>query len=596
MRPLHYLEIEGFKRFGEKRRIELDHPSALTGPNNCGKSSVLQAIALWSRAIRTWADKKGQAPPSERTPASLNRLDIPTVPVPRTRFFWTNAAVRRGNQSIPLNITLGILHRNRVQPVTMQFRNQGDDLVYCAPDQETLAEPERVAAAARIRVGVLPPMSGLESEEPILQPGRIDVLLGQGQTAQVLRNLCLMARLGAPEGWERVRDLMHRFFRVRLTDPEPTSRGAIDLRYRQEGARRPFDISLAGRGMQQMLLILAWLFAHQGHVLLVDEPDAHLEPLRQRQVYVLLRELAAETGSQVILATHSEVVLEEALGRNLTLLLDGVPDDLARRKRMHAALRLHGTETWIRARQRRHVLYVEGDTDLRILLALARRLAHPAAEFLETRVNPYYIRNIHPERTFESEIQRVEGGFGREPREHFHDGKNLEPALRGLGILDSDGVEREDRDEGDLRTTFWRRYEIENTFVTPELLTRFARNRLGDAVLFGGFHQEIGESLDKAILEHVFRGETRDFETWKSLDRKAARLIWNAQTQRIKLSEFAEDFFRKLAARTRSPMLLRKGDLDRLIELVDPAEIPEEVREKLDRIADLDARSRPEGA
>ena len=35
MRLLHYLEIQNFKRFGDKQRIELDHPAVLIGPNNC---------------------------------------------------------------------------------------------------------------------------------------------------------------------------------------------------------------------------------------------------------------------------------------------------------------------------------------------------------------------------------------------------------------------------------------------------------------------------------------------------------------------------------------------------------------------------------
>lgn len=43
---LHYLEIENFKRFGDKQRIELDHPAVLIGPNNCGKTSAIQALAL----------------------------------------------------------------------------------------------------------------------------------------------------------------------------------------------------------------------------------------------------------------------------------------------------------------------------------------------------------------------------------------------------------------------------------------------------------------------------------------------------------------------------------------------------------------------
>lgn len=48
MKILHYLEIENFKQFGERQRIELDHPTVLIGPNNCGKTTALQAIALWS--------------------------------------------------------------------------------------------------------------------------------------------------------------------------------------------------------------------------------------------------------------------------------------------------------------------------------------------------------------------------------------------------------------------------------------------------------------------------------------------------------------------------------------------------------------------
>ena len=182
MRLLHYLEIQNFKRFGDKQRIELDHPAVLFGPNNCGKTTAIQAIALWSQAVKTWHDSKGKAPPKERTSTSLNRLNIVSVPVQRTRYFWHNTTVRRGNRDIPLIATIGVLHRNKVEPVTMRFRNQGDELIYCTPDDATLEKPELIAAAARLSVELLYPMSGLETEEPILQPGRIDVLLGQGQT------------------------------------------------------------------------------------------------------------------------------------------------------------------------------------------------------------------------------------------------------------------------------------------------------------------------------------------------------------------------------------------------------------------------------
>lgn len=57
MKHLHYVELANFKRYGETQRIELDHPAVLIGPNNCGKTSLLQAFALWSIGLRTWNPK-----------------------------------------------------------------------------------------------------------------------------------------------------------------------------------------------------------------------------------------------------------------------------------------------------------------------------------------------------------------------------------------------------------------------------------------------------------------------------------------------------------------------------------------------------------
>ena len=247
-------------------------------------------------------------------------------------------------------------------------------------------------------------MSGLDTEEPILQPGRIDVLLGQGQTAQVLRNLCLMVHKQHPDDWGRIADLMRRLFSVRIGNPQETSRGGIDLFYRQHNVKECLDVALAGRGFQQMLLIFAYLYSHRRSVLLIDEPDAHLEILRQKQVYVLLREIAAENESQVILVTHSEVILDEALDHNLTLLLGGQADDLAAKANIRNALKHYGAEHYVRARQRGYVLYVEGGTDLDILRALARRIGHEAADAWDERANAFYVQDNFPDPDLDSEL------------------------------------------------------------------------------------------------------------------------------------------------------------------------------------------------
>jgi len=587
VRLLHYLELRNFKRFGKAQRIELDHPAVLIGPNNSGKTTAVQALALWSHAVKTWVATKGESPPKQRRATSLNRLGILSVPVQRVRYLWHNAEVRSANRNIPLVITVGVQHENEVHPVAMKFRSQGDDLVYCEPSQATLVRLDVLKAAAALNVQLLYPMSGLQTEEPVLQPGRIAVLLGEGQTAQVLRNLCLMVFRADPANWRRIVLLMKRLFSVELTDPVETLRGGIDLSYSQPNIRLPLDIGLAGRGLQQMLLVFAHLYAHRRSVLLIDEPDAHLEILRQRQVYILLRELAADNESQVVLVTHSEVILEEAVDRNLTLLLGGTADDLAKKSAIHNALRHYGAEHYIRARDRGYVLYVEGGTDVDILRALAERLQHPVLDVWDDRLNTFYARDNHPSRDLEAELERAESGFGLPPRDHFFALRSLLPDLRGLAIRDNDGRGREDSEGGGLRTVYWQRYEVENYLVTPQALLAFASNAYEDFALFGRFRTEASEVCDGLVLARVFDGRQADFATWQSLPAGQARLVWDARTERLKLSDFAEEFFRQLAGRLGHPMLLRKGQLHRLARFVEPVSIPSEVAEKLDLLERL---------
>ena len=595
MRLLHYLEIENFKHFGDRQRIELDHPAVLIGPNNCGKTTAIQAIALWSQAVGTWFEAKGKSTPKQRTATSLNRLNIVSVPVQRTRYFWHNTAVRRGNRGIPLLITVGLQCDNVVEPVTMRFRNQGDDLVYCTPDEPTLGRTKAIEAAAKLDVELLYPMSGLETEEPVLQPGRIEVLLGQGQTAQVLRNLCLMVFQNAPDDWHRIAKYMHRLFAVDLHEPTETGRGSIDLFYRQANVKEPLDLSLAGRGLQQMLLIFAYLYSHRGSVLLIDEPDAHLEILRQKQVYVLLREIASRNDSQVVIVTHSEVILRETVEHNLTLLLRGKADDLASKKDISNALKHYGAEHYLRARQRGYVLYVEGRTDLDALRALADRLKHPAAGAWDEQINVFYVQNNYPgpDPDPDAELERVEGGFGVSPKRHFFALRAMVPELRGLAILDNDGAERPNSNEGGLHIVYWSRYEVENYFITPEVLRRKVIDHYRDLDLFYGFSDQTEQVLDALVLERVFHGRDDDFAAWKSAGSRVARLLWERSTERMKLSDFAEEFFRRLGDRLGHPMLLRKGELHRLVEFVDPASISTEVGERLDQLKSVFDHANP---
>jgi ABC-type branched-subunit amino acid transport system ATPase component len=585
MKLLHFVEIENFKRYGETQRIELDHPAVLIGPNNCGKTSALQAIALWSIGLRTWRAESENSKADKRKGKALNRLSILSVPVPKTRHFWHN--LKAGNKD--LHITVAVDVRGKPVPVRMIFRHHpSDELVYCQPAAESLAEEEAFQAAAGLDVSLLYPMSGISADEAVIKPNRIDFHLGRGSTAEVVRNLCLLVHQKAPPDWTEITDLMRRLFHVRLTVPVENERGAVDLSYEQDGAGGELDLSLAGRGFQQMLLIFAHLYSHKGSVLLIDEPDAHLEILRQQQVYVLLRDIAHKNGCQVVIVTHSEVVLRAALDRNLTLILAGQCENLAKKTQITNSLKHFGAEHYVKARETGHVFYVEGSTDVDMLRAFADKLEHPVRDCLDdgARLNVYYLQDNFPSdhRSLDDELERVEGGYGLKAAEHFHALKGMIPDLHGLEIRDNDGKKHHEGEHGGLQVRMWKRYEPENYFITPELLLAWADKHLPHEDLFTQARQKL---LDELILKDVFDGNQQDFTNYQKANHSTRKTLWRAQTQSKKLSLFAEEFYRQLAEVTGTRMLARKGELHSLVVLCDSSELNGEVREKLDALLSL---------
>jgi ABC-type cobalamin/Fe3+-siderophores transport system ATPase subunit len=584
MKLLHYVEIENFKRYGNIQRIELDHPAVLIGPNNCGKTSALQAIALWSIGLRTWRMESENSKAEKRIGKALNRLGILSVPVPKTRHFWHD--LKSGSD---LRITVAVDVSGQPVPVTMTFKHHAsDEIVYCQPTSDTLANEGAIEAGAKLDVSLLYPMSGTSADEAVIQPNRINYNLGLGRTAEVVRNLCLMVQQTEPKDWLEITELMRRLFRVRLTVPRENEIGAVELGYEQGGTGGVLDLSLSGRGFQQMLLIFAHLYSHKRSVLLVDEPDAHLEILRQQQVYVLLRDIAHRNGCQVVMVTHSEVVLREALETNLTLILGGQAENLAKKTNITNALKHFGAEHYVKARETNHVFYVEGSTDVDMLRAFAEKLEHPVKAALDdgARLNVYYLQDNFPgaERNSDEELERVEGGYGMNAAEHYHALRSMIPDLRGLVIRDNDGQQHREGIQAALESRMWKRYEPENYFITPELLLAWVNKNMPGEDLFASTRQRL---LDELILEQVFDGSDVDFSNYQKVDASTRKTLWRAQTQNKKLSLFAEEFYRRLASETGTRMLARKGNLHELVSLCEANDLNGEVREKLDALRRL---------
>ena len=400
------LTVRNFKRFGESE-IELGSPVVFVGPNNSGKTSAMQALSLWEIGVKRWTERyPGRTDMGGRIRGvTINRRDLLAIPVPTANLLWrelhTRSTARDGDRQRVNNVRIDIV----VEGVSegnewrcgMEFDYANPESFYCRPlrtdDGNPPARMTVPEESSKVKVAFLPPMSGLAATETRLDHGAVNVRVGEGRTAEVLRNLCYRIHEEHPERWQDLKANIRDLFGAELDSPKYiVERGEITMTYYERGVM--LDLSSSGRGLQQTLLILAYLYNNPGAALLLDEPDAHLEILRQRQTYEMITAVARENASQIIAATHSEVLLSEAGQRDMVVAFVGSPHRVDRQSsQVRKALTEIGFEHYYQAEQTGWVLFLEGSTDLAILKALAKRLDHSGAAEALARPYVHYVGN-----------------------------------------------------------------------------------------------------------------------------------------------------------------------------------------------------------
>ncbi len=559
------LVAKNFKRF-ETLDIELGSPVVFVGPNDSGKTTALQALALWGIALSRWIEKRGDgSPPAKRPGVTINRNDLFPIPVPEADHLWHATHVRdvrrvAGKQrtdNIRIDLIVDGVSNGGEWTCGLELDYTNEQSFYCRPLRlSDRKDPDRMEVpqeARDVRIAYLPPMSGLTGTETRLDPGAINVRIGEGRTAEVLRNLCL--RLVESEDgnarWSQLVERIEHLFGIALDPPHYIAeRGEVQMSYVSRAGTR-LDLSSSGRGLQQTLLLMSYLMTNRGSVLLLDEPDAHLEILRQRQIYQVLSEVAGAEDCQIVAASHSEVVLNEAADRDVVIAFVGKPHRIDDRGAQVAkSLKSIGFDQYLQAEQTGWVLYLEGSTDLASLQAFADVLGHPAAETL-SRPFVQYVANI-PSKA----------------HAHFYALREAQHNLLGYALFDR--VEPPLDGRPGLVQHAWRKRELENYLCTRNALIRWSEET--SSAQFGPIFVEGSiKAMEDAIeeIESAMRTLTQP-SPWSD-DAKVS-------------DDFLAPLFEAFFSRVGIGNLMRKSDYHQLAHCLEPDEIDQEVIDVLDGI------------
>lgn len=453
--------IRRFKRFDEVE-FELPDNIVLAGPNNTGKTTALQAVAAWGLAFNRWKElndfhRHGGAYPK----APIARQAFSAVPLRSFDLLWSD---RNYTGSVEIALHTGDW------AITMEFIADSTEQIYVRPKPDI--EPTKVRAAS-LSTAFVPAMTGLGTEEPLYaRRETVDALLGQAKPGEILRNLLVEASQNDP-AWEALREAIRRLFGLELLAPQV---GAfITAEYRRGSTGAALDIASAGSGFQQVLMLLTFLHTRPGTVLLLDEPDAHLHVILQDAIYGELRAVAAQKKSQLIMATHSEVIINSVEPKELCVMLNRprMLADSEERTRLIKSLAVLSNEDIMLAMEAPGVLYLEDYTDLEILRAWAKVLGHPAYELLTTRL--FWKKTV---------AQPRPGAAGIRARDHYEALKLVSPDLPGLELIDGDAhpeIQSTGITGQGLQRLRWKRYEVESYLVHPEAIARYVAGIVGPA-------------------------------------------------------------------------------------------------------------------
>lgn len=477
------LTLRNFKSVGEQT-YDFTPFDLLVGRNNSGKSTLLQALAIWQFCV----DEFHRSKRSGSKGIQVVLPNFTALPVPEFNLLWKDRTDRHwplvNGRKKQEYILIGIRVKWRrtsgeIDSFGVELRYHSPQTIYAIPDDGWAKFRACEEQGNLPIIAYVPPFSGLEPTEKSLDVSPIRQQVGKGQPGSVLRNLLLRVCPSPPRGpdgriikghihppkdWKEMADIIERWFDVKIREPKYDSAKDvyITVEYRQKG--KDYDIISGGSGFHQTLTLLAFLYGYQPTTILLDEPDAHLHVNLQREILDYFKRKSLERNIQFLIATHAEEFARGVDASQIVSLLSQVPKRIQSAPDVLRAMAEVTNEDIARLMTSPYILYVEGESDERILRAWVDQCS---AQVAMDKV------------CFKSMDGGGKDNMKTRADEHFAALKQIIPEVSRLMLFDYDNSDSAFHPEpGNLALAEWKRKNIENYLLVPEAWKRAALSQM----------------------------------------------------------------------------------------------------------------------
>lgn len=297
------ISIKRFKRLTDVT-LDLGTSTLLIGANNAGKSSALQAVQFAVSLAQSSKLVGGVNWAANRFELSFSQNQLLYCPVSDAMTLACGGyLVEDINQRVEIQFSgsdgsVGTVTLRKGRNRNLMVAIEGQTLGVALQD---LNSPFSIYA---------PGLAGIPRHESFMSAGMVKRTVARGDANLVLRNVLLLLSQD-PSKWYTFKSDMRQLFpglELHVTfDPDHdeyiSSECSLD-----GGPQVPLDA--AGTSVLQASQILGYVTLFKPKLLVLDEPDSHLHPDRQRQLCRLISELAEQRSFQVIMSTHSRHVLD----------------------------------------------------------------------------------------------------------------------------------------------------------------------------------------------------------------------------------------------------------------------------------------------